>query len=65
MKNVNVGKIVMVIGIITLLGIGVNAFAGWGRGWHHGSDWQQRGWRMGRGGYQFRQLSRLVEADGG
>jgi len=53
MKNLNFGKIVLVIGVVALLGIGVNAFAGWGRGWHHGSDWQNRGRGMGGPGYGY------------
>ena len=53
MKNVNVGKIVLVISVVALLGIGVNAFAGRGKGWHHGSGWQRDGWGMGGPGYGY------------
>jgi Spy/CpxP family protein refolding chaperone len=53
MKNLNFGKIVLVIGVVALLGIGANAFAGWGRGWHHGSDRQHSGWGMGGPGYGY------------
>ena len=62
MKNLNVGKIVLVMGMVALLGIGVNAFAGWGRGWHHGSDWQQRGWRMGGPGYGYNLSDEQIKA---
>ena len=53
MKNVRVGKIIMAIGVVALLAVGANAFAGWGKGWHHGSDGQHRGWRMGGPGYGY------------
>jgi hypothetical protein len=53
MKNLNFGKIFMILGVVALLGIAVNAFAGWGRGWHHGPDWQHRGWSMSGPGYGY------------
>ena len=40
----------------------MNAFAGWGRGWHHGSDWQQRGWRMGGSGYGYNLSDEEIKA---
>jgi len=51
MKHFKVNKILWVLGIIALIGIAVNAFAGWGRGWHHGPGWHRGGWGMGGPGY--------------
>jgi hypothetical protein len=59
MKNLNFGKIFMILGVFALLGIGMNAFAGWGmgyghRGWgHQGSGWHRGGWGAGGPGYGY------------
>lgn len=53
MKHFNVTKILMTLGVIALIGIAVNAFAGWGRGWHHGPGWHRGGWGMGGPGYGY------------
>jgi hypothetical protein len=59
MKNLNFGKIFMILGVVALLGIGVNAFAGWGmgyghRGWgHHGPGWHRGDWGTGGPGYGY------------
>jgi Spy/CpxP family protein refolding chaperone len=53
MKNLNLSKIVLVIGAVALVGIAVNAFAGWGKGWHHGPGWHRGGWGMSGPGYGY------------
>jgi Spy/CpxP family protein refolding chaperone len=62
MKTVNVGKIAMVIGIVALLGIGVNAFAGWGKGWHRGPGWHRGGWGMENPGYGYNLSDEEIKA---
>lgn len=48
MKNLNFGKIFMILGVVALLGIAVNAFAGWGMGYgHRGWGHHDPGWHRG------------------
>lgn len=47
---------------MALLGIAVNAFAGWGRGWHHGPGWHNRGYEMSGPGYGYNLSDDEIEA---
>lgn len=55
MKNLNFGKIFMILGVVALLGIAVNVFAGWGMGsgGHQGPGWHRGGWGTGGPGYGY------------
>lgn len=50
MKNVNMRKVITVIAVVALVGLGATAFADWsGGGWHRGPGYHHRGWGGGPG----------------
>jgi Spy/CpxP family protein refolding chaperone len=47
MKNLNMRKLITVIAIVALVGLGATAFAHWEGGWHRGPGYHHRGWGGG------------------
>ena len=58
MRHINFRNVLIVLAVVFLLGVGVNAFAGWGRA-HYGPGpgWHHRGWGAGDSSYNRGNLS--------
>ena len=58
MRHINFRNVLIVLAVVFLLGVGVNAFAGWGRA-HYGPGpgWHHRGWGAGDYSYNRGNLS--------
>jgi hypothetical protein len=53
MRHIKFKNVLIVLAVVSLLAVGMNAFAGWGRAHHYGPGpgWHQRGW--GAGDYSY------------